>query len=199
MTMKKLLFFLPVVALLLLGCDKEYELERAIFIDDPDKPGLPAYSEWGYNTFGAYYNRTPFVSDRSFSPSGMFIVNGARASLRLEGVRKSSPAPIRIEFVLFDVSPDTYSDLVQLHQRSYDLKNDEVLVIVKVDNAEYPAEILNGTLEIIRAQHLYVDGVSMQTILSGRFAFQSLVNGDPVSIEHGRFDIGFMDDNFFKY
>ena len=38
------------------------DLHRTIFIRDKNYPDLPQYSEWGYNTFGAYINDEVFVS-----------------------------------------------------------------------------------------------------------------------------------------
>jgi hypothetical protein len=59
--MKKILIaFVSVLSLnLLFSCQKmsDYELSGTFFIEDPYYPGLPIYSEWGYNTFGAYIYR----------------------------------------------------------------------------------------------------------------------------------------------
>ena len=62
----KTIRFIPLIILftLLLACEKaeDYSLSQTIFIEDSYYPGLPIYSEWGYNTFGAYIDRKPFIS-----------------------------------------------------------------------------------------------------------------------------------------
>ena len=34
---------------------------NSVYIEDADIPGMPAYTEWGYNTFGAFYGRDLFT------------------------------------------------------------------------------------------------------------------------------------------
>ena len=51
----------------------------------------------------------------------------------------------------------------------------------------------------MRAQHLLVDEVPQEVILSGVFEFQAMVNGMPVTVSEGRFDVGVDESNFFKY
>ncbi len=45
------------------GCVGDPDLQRSIFVRDKNYPDLPQYSEWGYNTFGAYFNEDVFVSN----------------------------------------------------------------------------------------------------------------------------------------
>src|SRR5690606_2939735 len=87
--MKTTLLFAVVLTILLTGCTRETELQRTIFIEDPNAPGLPQYSEWGYNTFGAYFDRLPFVSTIDYVPA-RFIVDQGAATFQLEGVRNES-------------------------------------------------------------------------------------------------------------
>ena len=62
--MKRKYFFFALFATVAMsfGCSREYNLEQTIFIYDPEFQDLPIYSEWGYNTFGAYYDREAFIS-----------------------------------------------------------------------------------------------------------------------------------------
>lgn len=50
----------------------DVELSRTVFIEDRTSPGLPVYSEWGYNTFGAYIDRVPFVSGEE-EPAKVYV------------------------------------------------------------------------------------------------------------------------------
>ena len=49
-----LLTFILVIAT---GCsyDFDYRISNSVFIEDDEKPGLPIYSEKGYNSFGVYW------------------------------------------------------------------------------------------------------------------------------------------------
>jgi len=48
--------FVLIISSLLVSCsrDSDFYLQQSIFIEDPLNPGLPIYSEWGYNTFGVF-------------------------------------------------------------------------------------------------------------------------------------------------
>ena len=57
------------LAIILASCSKEFELDKSVFIPDKDYPDLPAYTEWGYNTFGALYDR-----DLSFIIAAVYLL-----------------------------------------------------------------------------------------------------------------------------
>ena len=38
------------VLIIIISCKKDKNLRDSIFIEDFESPGLPIYSEWGYNT-----------------------------------------------------------------------------------------------------------------------------------------------------
>ena len=64
-----ILIILRLIAAFLTSCKKENELKKSVFIYDPENIDLPEYSEWGYNTFGAYYDREIFVSTDEAVPA----------------------------------------------------------------------------------------------------------------------------------
>ena len=64
--MKNLFAIIALVSLL--SCGNDAELRKTVSIPDTQFPELPQYSEWGYNTFGAYYGRQPFVSNDNEVP-----------------------------------------------------------------------------------------------------------------------------------
>ena len=76
------------------SCDNEYELDKSIFIPDKDYPSLPAYTEWGYNTFGALYNREPFVNS-DFSIPTKIICTIKISPIRAQG-NIVFPVPVKI-------------------------------------------------------------------------------------------------------
>lgn len=193
--------FTLIIFLAAFGCSNETELQRSIFIPDPEFPDLPAYSEWGYNTFGAYYDRQVLVSNDIEVPVKV-IREGTKTSLVFTGqmgvgYHRSNTFVITIVFANFQ--PETYADLLTLHNTSLDLTDPSYDVIMGERVATDTAEILEGSFHFVRAQHLLVDEVSQEAILSGTFEFQALINGIPRTVSNGRFDVGVGEFNFFKY
>jgi hypothetical protein len=188
------------------SCSKEYELDKSIFIADKDYPSLPAYTEWGYNTFGALYDREPFVNT-DFSVPTKIICTGGKTSFTLKGhlgesryyYYVSNGKPIILNFDLLGFVPESLSDLIELNDTIIDLRNPLCKVSLTVDTAKYSLTILSGSLNFNRAQNLIVDKQQYEIILSGIFDFQALINNEPTSISMGRFDVGIANDNFFKY
>ena len=196
------LIFLVVLA----SCSKEYELDKSIFITDKDYPFLPAYTEWGYNTFGALYDREPFVNNNSRIPTKV-ICTGGKTSFSLKGhlgqanyyYYSSNTTPITLSFDLYGFVPGSLSNLIELNDTTIDLTNPLCKVTLTRDTVKYNVTVLNGTLNFKRAQNLIVDKQPYEIILSGTFDFQTIINNDPLSISMGRFDLGIASDNFFKY
>ena len=59
--------------------------------------------------------------------------------------------------------------------------------------------IIDGELYFKRVQHLLVDKRSVEAILSGYFQFKTLVDGKPITLSNGRFDVGIGYENFYSY
>jgi hypothetical protein len=190
-----------VIILGVFACSNETELQRSIFIPDPDFPELPQYSEWGYNTFGAYYDRQAFISNNAEVPAKV-IQEETKTSFVFTGQRglayeRYNSFSIRIVFA--DFTPETYDDLMALHDTTLDLTDPAYDVIINNGFEADTATILNGTFQFVRAQHLLVDAVPQEVILSGVFEFQALVNEIPITVSNGRFDVGVGEFNFFNY
>jgi len=205
--MKKLILFFPIIIVLITAaCSEETELKKSVFIPDDVYSDLPAYTEWGYNTFGAYYDMVPFISNESGVPAKM-INTGGKTSFMLKGHMSqgyyyyydyNDEASLIFDFYSFD--PQVYTDLISLNDLTVDLTGSTCGVRVIRDTANYDLDILSGTLVFKRAQNLYVDKKLVEVILSGTFEFQALVDGDePISVTLGRFDVGIGYDNFFRY
>lgn len=203
--MKKQIFnSLLGILILFASCSKETELKKSVFIPDDVYPDLPAYTEWGYNTFGAFYDRELFVYNDNTVPVKVINTSG-KTSFTLKGEKSSASyssydySDMSMSFDLYGFSPESYTDLLALNDTLINLTDTLCKVSVLIGASNYEAEILNGTLEFKRAQNLLVDKKQIEVILSGIFEFQAIIDGEPVSITLGRFDVGVGPDNFFKY
>lgn len=209
--MKNQIFVAAIVLLVLAGCKKENELKKSILIYDPENIELPAYSEWGYNAFGAYYDREIFISNNDVVPAKV-IVSDTIMSFVLDGqigmpghyydgshyYYQANQKEMKIAFDLSGFSPENYSNLILLNDTTFDLKNPLYKVFVSIDTIKYPAGIISGKLTFKRAQNLLVDKEQVEVILSGYFEFKASVNALPITISSGRFDVGISPDNFYK-
>jgi len=198
--------FTVILLVIISSCSKEYELNKSIFIPDKDYPSLPAYTEWGYNTFGALYDREPFINSDLRVPSKI-VCTGGKTSFSLKGhigesryyYYESNEKPIILNFDLYGFVPVSFSNLIELNDTIIDLTNPLCKVSLTLDTVKYNVTVLNGSLNFKRAQNLMVDKQQYEIILSGIFDFQALINNEPTSISMGRFDVGIANDNFFKY
>ena len=204
--MKKLIIFFPIILVLIAAaCSDETELKKSVFIPDDVYSDLPAYSEWGYNTFGAYYDMVPFISTESGVPAKM-INTGGKTSFMLKGHMSqgyyyyydySNETSLIFDFYSFD--PQLYTDLISLNDLTVDLTSSTCRVRVLKDTANYDLDILSGEIVFKRAKNLLVDKKMVEVILSGTFEFQALFNDEPISVTLGRFDVGIGKDNFYRY
>jgi len=200
--MKRQIFIFSTIVLIFIGCSKENELKKSVFIYDPEFTDLPEYSEWGYNTFGAYYDRQVFISNNELVPAKIVVSNNSMSFI-LDG-QKEGPdyygnyTEMSMTFKLPGFSPEQYDNLAILNDSTFDLKNPAIQVLVSIDTIEYLADILSGELNFKRAQNLQVDKKQVEVILSGYFEFKALINNKPVTISDGRFDVGIGPDNFYN-
>lgn len=193
------LLILAIVLIFATGCTKENDLKKSVFIPDEDNPELPAYSEWGYNTFGAYYDRQLFISDDYIVPVKVIVEDSATSfelSGRISGVSDLNNQ-LTMSFSLEDYLPLAYTELSNLNQKTLDLKDNPVRITFGEVITEL--EIISGHIEFKRAQILNVDEESIETILSGYFEFKAIINGEPITVSDGRFDVGIGEDNFYVY
>jgi hypothetical protein len=197
--MKNILFLLTL--LVLVRCSSDEELEKSIFKPDEEFPSLPEYSEWGYNTFGAFYDRQSFVSNDEEVPVKV-INNGGNTSFVFSGAKRPSDYNsifFSMTLKITGLNPSACNDLITLNNTTLDLSDAKYEVVFDDKDGSYVAQVMSGTFKIIRAQNLSVDDKFEEVILSGVFDFKALVDGLPVSISNGRFDVGVSSNNFFKY
>jgi len=194
------------------ACDSsEYDLEKSVYVPDDEYASLPAYTEWGYNTFGAFYERKLFIYSVTEVPAKVIYTNNV-ARFILKGSLNSSSGyydsyptyfsygPVMsLSFDIPDFHPETYEDLIDLNNKTYDLSVPGLNVTAVIDADTIDLDIFNGQLQFKKAQHLLVDKNPVNVILSGYFGFQALVNGSPVSFSHGRFDVCIDEYDFARY
>lgn len=194
--MRKLtLSFIIITACITFGCDDDSQLQQSVFVEDPSNPGLPKYSELGYNTFGAYYDRQAFTSSE-IVPIKVIVTEGVTSFL-LSG--QMAMEDMAINLTMADLNPDEFTDLMTLDEVTLDLTDEDYTIVIIEDGVETEAEILNGTFHFIRTQELVADKQLVGVVLSGVFEFQALVNGDPITVSNGRFDVSVGNDNFFSF
>lgn len=197
--MKYSLFLAIALLTFLSGCNKQkdndhYRIAQSIFIEDENNPHLPIYSEWGYNTFGVYFDRTPFISDQYNIPVKI-VVKADTCHIRLNGKLQTLSKTLIFSFPHF--IPQKFENLLLLDKKSYDLTTPECVVFLEDEKRKSKLQVLEGTLIFKNVQKLYVDKVLTRTILSGTFNFKAFLNKEPGSFTSGRFDLGVGAENFF--
>ncbi len=186
------------ICMSLIACSNESALEKSVFIPDPQNPGLPVYSDMGYNVFGAYYDRSTIVSNDYQVP--VKVVNQAGVlTFTFTGQRDFHTSVFVIEFALSGINPQSFNDLISFDNSSFDLTSAASSVTIREGGVDYPVQILDGTLLFKKARSVKVDNQLTETTLSGTFEFHALVNQIPVTMSSGRFDVGVNTNNFYKY
>jgi hypothetical protein len=186
------------VAAIMSSCEYDsYELSKTVFIPDYENPGLPIYSEWGYNTFGMYIDRSTFVSTDRTLPSKI-IVNPDTFNIRLSGEYQGFSTTLIISLIGY--APKDYPDLISLNDSIINLKDDNCIITLKKKSENsVTLPIIEGRIYFKKAQNLYVDKELTKTILSGTIQFKTFFDGEPVAITNGRFDLGIGYENFYYY
>ncbi|MDR1847239.1 MAG: hypothetical protein LBR17_03880 [Bacteroidales bacterium] len=194
--MKKYILILG-MALSLLACSSEEELDRTIFIPDPADSSLPAYTEMGYNSFGVKYERKYFTASFDEIPCKIIYENGS-LSVTMTGFVDNDYKKSMLKFVFpVSVAMNDYSDLLTLNNVKLDLTDpDCVVTFTREETSTDTLDIRNGELHFKRAQLLYVNDVENRVILSGTFYIQffNYSTHQPESFSDGRFDFGINKD-----
>ncbi|MEX2370184.1 MAG: hypothetical protein WD578_04180 [Bacteroidales bacterium] len=194
----KILYVVLLLLLLTSACSKmeDFYLSGSVFIEDPYYPGLPVYSEWGYNTFGAYIDREPFISTLEEMPMKV-IVNTDTIHMTFRG--RMGSKDVDLKFSVKGFSPKTNYDLTILDDTTINLKDIGRAVTLKIGDVTTNLELIEGELIINRVQRLYVDEDLSRTIMSGYFMLKTFLDDEPIAISNGRFDLGIGYENFYNY
>ena len=197
--MKKIIFTI-ITCVTIISCDREEpQLDRTIFIPDDTNPSLPAYSEWGYNVFGAKYERTYFMANERIIPCKIMYRNDSVYFLMQGVVGDDYPQQkMALTFIFPSEELVDYNDLIMLNKKVIPL-NADCTVKMTVDNNEKTLSITKGELNFKRAQLLSIDDVVNRVILSGTFDFQFLTTSVfPESFSYGRFDLAITENEFYN-
>lgn len=198
MKFNKNIFIAAILTLLFSSCEKmeDFDLTQTVFIEDPYFPGLPIYSEWGYNTFGAYIDRKAFVSTQYELPAKI-IVNSDTLHILLKGFMNGQQVDLSISMKGFPIA--TSFDLTELDSTTVNLKDPGRQVKLKSGGVTQILNLIEGELIFKKAQLLYVDEELTRTIVSGYFHLKTFLDNEPIAISNGRFDLGIGYENFYNY
>lgn len=203
----KRLFIVLSILSIFFGCSKLNDYipditDDLIFIRDEYYPMLPAYTESGYNTFGAMYEKQYFVVTKNIVPFRMQYEKG-NISMILSGTVKSensiSKSDMAISFIFPFDECNSYEELLKLHNTKINLAAADCQV--KQQIGIYSEDVLNvveGELFFRRAQNLNIDDQKMAVVLSGTFWIKFRVGNQYFVIKNGRFDLS-MNENYFTY
>ena len=196
--MKKYISIISVSAIyffILFSCAEDV-MDRTIFIPDEDNYLLPAYTEWGYNSFGAEYERDYFLVSNKITPCKIIHSND-ELQFSLHGtIRNNKEMALLFIFPLTSIAD--YTDLITLNDVELDLSDDCTVKIIQ-DDVETTLNVLDGKLHFKRAQLLRIDEQVNRVILSGVFELRFIQNAFPSNLSNGRFDVGITDKVFYVY
>ena len=188
-----------IISALLSACSRD-EMDRTIFIPDEEDYNLPAYTEWGYNSFGAEYERDYFLATDQIVPCKILYQDN-KLEFSLYG-RVNHSHNMSLSFIFPFDTIRKYEDLLKLHDRKIDLSDDcfisngTVIIVENGDSITLEA-IKEGELHFKRAQLLRIDDVVNRIILSGTFELYFRKNGRPTALTKGRFDMGITKRDFY--
>ncbi len=213
--MRKIFSVSAIIALsaLLVACFSTYdEIEDSVWIDDSEISGLPAYTECGYNTFGARYFGSSFFFSRNKDKPGYFIWRNDSLTFTLNGFLEDHDVivdqdeyahsgyyrkmTLSIQFPCDTVK--SFEELMCLDQKTIDLTDSVNKVYVYIMDFYNRTRIYpnSGTFDFKRVQRLFLDDKAEAMIVSGTFDVLSDVGGRILTLKDGRFDIGIKEECF---
>lgn len=190
--MKKLfiILFIAIVS----SCSDSYELTDSIHIPDSEDPNLPAYTEWGYNTFGANYDRSIFKD--SYETPLKVTTQANNLAFIFNGATDNYDA-LTLRFILPNTNVTNYNDLIHFNDSTINLLTNNVTVDLISSTFNGTINILEGELYFKRTQKVYIDDEIHGVILSGYFDLKYVVDNIPSNISNGRFDMVVNNQNFY--
>ena len=200
--MKKLII-IAVALIAMTACSKS-DLKQIQYIEDPDYPGLPAYSEMGYNTFGAYINEQVFTVSYYGSNRPFYLVADREClTMTLYGWRDGTDLnmiftlPIDSTYHLED-----YHSLLALDGKTFTIDTTPTSCNVTMEGYYAPniESIYSGYIKFEKVQQVLVDKTDAEVVVSGKFQFRAFTpNGTRIDVTGGRFDLGVDHSNFVNF
>lgn len=178
------------------GCSKyfDYHISKSVFIEDEKSPGLPIYSERGYNSFGVYWNLAPFTSTEN-EQAKILVQNDSCHIIFFGTKRQSASSELKISFPGY--TPETFLELLSLKGKKIDLTDEECSIFLPGYQSSGKINVIEGEVHIKQAQQLFVDKQLLRVVLSGTFTCKGTRDKQPITLADSRFDMGFGEDNFF--
>jgi hypothetical protein len=194
--MKKNIILLLTVCLLASCGESDSVMDRTIFIPDESDANLPAYTEWGYNSFGAIHERSYFLASNSIIPCKILHQNGKLQFSLMGHMEYYSITTLSFIFPFPEIT--NYDGLDQLNDKKINLAGADCSVKISQGNSDDEIlDVLSGTLHFKRVQLLSIDEVLNRVILSGTFELQFKRSDFPETISNGRFDLGINKNVFY--
>ena len=187
-------FLFTVLCIFFMSTSCEDEMSRTIFIADENDTSLPAYTEWGYNSFGAVYDRNYFLVSNGITPCKITYQNGMLNFYLIGKIYQGSFTEMVLTVSFPSPPMNDYLDLVKLNKTTIDLPDNSCTVKIEISGNEDIITPLSGNLTFKRTQLLKIDGEENRVILSGVFELRFIRKGRPETISDGRFDIGINSD-----
>ena len=185
----RIYYLLLFISVLTVSCSKDV-MDKTVFIPDENDNNLPAYTEWGYNSFGAEYERDYFLVSNKVDPCKIIYNNYHQLQFLLNGTVRDGKSEMTLMFI-FPLSKIVhYSDLILLNNMEIDLASNDCTVKIVLNGYETTLDVLEGKLHFKRTQLLSIDDEVNRVILSGTFDLHFLKNNVPSNISNGRFDLG---------
>jgi len=201
--MKKILAMLMLATpTLFVACDTDdYNIERSIWIADPEEYQLPQYSENGYNTFGARFGQSYFTSYWRNDPFYFKWIDSTKSiKITMNGRYPNYDCKEMSLTIVFpcNTTIDKTEKLYILDGKTFDLTDPEVEISVKQgdDTIKIISNIRSGNLTFKRVQKMYIDDEFCESIVSGTFEVRYF-DDSPRNITKGRFDFGVTETLFW--
>ena len=200
--MKRYILIL-IAALALTACSKS-DFKDIQYIEDPDYPGLPIYSEMGYNTFGAYINQKAFTYTSSANRPFYLVTDREKLVMTLYGWYNYNDN-FNIEFTL---PIDSTYHLTDFHSldildgKTFEIDTTSTSCNVKFTGSHAPVieSIYSGHITFEKVQPVIVDKTEMELVVAGKFQFRAFTHeGTRIDVSGGRFDLGLDNSNFVNY
>ena len=199
--MKKYIFILSVM-LAATACSKS-DFKQTQYIDDPDYPGLPIYSEMGYNTFGAYINEQVF--NVSYEHGRPFYLVADREKLTMTFYGQDYRNNLNMIFTLPIDSTyhlEDYHSLLTLDGKTFTIDTIPTSCNIKMEGSYAPniESIYSGYIKFEKVQQVIVDKQDAEVVVSGKFQFRAFTHdGTRIDVTGGRFDLGVDNANFVNF
>ena len=198
--MKK--YIIIAVALFAMTACSKSDFKETQYISDPDYPGLPIYSEMGYNSFGAYINEQPFtVSSNNYLPFYL-VADRDNLTMTLYGQSTTSLDMVFILPIDSTYHLEDYHSLLALDGKTFPIDMTPTSCNVFFDGLLAPEieSIYSGYIKFEKVQQVIVDKTDTEVVLSGRFQFRAFTpEGTRIDVTGGRFDLGVDNANFVNF